>query len=121
MGAVTHLVKGVSKSVGKVLGVDISAANKAAKAQAKATNDATQQAVKSANYQAEAAANQIKTTQEQNAARMAADDLLSRPADSAEVDLSTDDGSDNAADDLLGRKRSRRAAYRDTTGSGLNI
>lgn len=121
MGAVKHLVKGVGKTVGGLIGIDMGAAAKAAKAQAKATNDATAQAVKSANYQAEAAANQIKTTQEQEAARMAANDLLSRPTDSAEVDLSNDDGSDNAADDLLGRKRSRRAAYRDATGSGLNI
>lgn len=121
MGVVKKGIHSVTKGLGKLVGIDMSAATKAAKAQANATNAATQQAVQSANYQAEAAANQIKATQDQNAARQAANDLLSRPVETANVDLNTDSTTDDAGDDLLGRKRTRRAAYRDTSNSGLNV
>ena len=99
-------------------------AKRAAKEQAKATRDAAAASALTANYQAEASAQQMGLAQEQRSQQQYANDLLSTPMDSATVDLANPEGSEDDENDLLGRRRTTRDTYQSRTGSrgaGLNI
>lgn len=101
----------------KYVGVDPDANKKAAQLQAQATKEASDRVSADSMAQAQAAQQQIEATAAQNAARAQANDLLNRPMETAEVDLS--DGGSDEADDLLGRKRGGvRNTYR--TGGGAS-
>lgn len=95
-------------------------AKRAAREQAAATRDAARRASIQAGYQAEAAAQQMTLAQDQRAAQAAANDLLSTPMESAEVDLAADaDVADE--DDLLTRRRSTRQTYQNERRAGLSV
>lgn len=106
----------------KLVGIDREGANKAAKAQAAATKAAADQVAQDNKYAAQANVQSIQATADQAAARAAANDLLGRPMDSADVDLSqTGDESDD--EDLLGRKKGGvRGTYQGGgVSSGLSL
>lgn len=106
----------ILKGVGKLVGLDMDGAKKASKEQAAATLKASEAVSQDNLLQAKAAQGQMEATQAQNAARAAATDLLGRPMDTADVDLT--DGAGDDEDDLLGRKRgSVRNTYRQANGS----
>lgn len=94
-------------------------AKRAAKEQAAATREAARLQSVQNSYAAEAAAQQITLSQQQRAEQARANDLLSTPMGTAEVDLSTtpdvlaDDG------DLLRRRRNTRQTYQGS--AGLNV
>lgn len=95
-------------------------AKKAAKEQAAATREAARLQSQSANYQAEAAAQQMTLAQEQHQQQQLANDLLSKPMDSATVDLASDDNADEG-DDLLTKRRTTRQTYQSDRSSGLAV
>lgn len=113
-------LKSLGKGVMKLVGVDIDANKNAAKLQAQATKEASDRVSADSMAQAQAAQQQIEATAAQNAARAQANDLLNRPMETAEVDLS--DGSSDDPDDLLGRKRGGiRNTYRSGGGASAGL
>lgn len=116
---------GLLKSVGKLVGIDYDAATKAAKDQAAATRQAAALQAASDNAQAQAAQNQIEAETNQRLATQAANDLLNKPIQSADVDLATaagDSTQDGEDDDLLSRRRSVRQSYQTpSANAGLLI
>jgi len=118
------VVKKVVGGVGKIFGIDQSAATKASKEQAQATRDASAQVAQDNAYAAQANAQQIQAQSDQAAARQRANDLLGKPMQTADVDLSQNDGTpdDGSADDLLGLKKGGvRGTYRNRSNSGLKV
>lgn len=92
---------------------------KAAQEQADATRAAANMSARQANFQAEAAAQQMSQAQEQRTQQQYAQDLLSKPMESAQVDLA--DTEDDREDDLLTRRRTTRQSYQKPGRSGLAV
>lgn len=112
--------KKVGKGLQKLVGMDIDANKRAAEQQAAATREASDRVAADSMAQAQAAQQQIEATAAQNAARAQANDLLNRPMESAEVDLT--DGAGDTGDDLLGRKRGgTRQRYRTPQGANSGL
>lgn len=85
-------------------------AKKAAKMQAAALDRQTNLQTQNTNYQIQAMADQMANAAAQQAASEYAEKLLGAPLDTVDVTLGTSDV-DLQTDDLLGRKRTARAAY----------
>jgi transcription termination factor NusB len=95
-------------------------AKKAAKEQAAATREAARLAALSANYQAEANANQMTLAIEQRQQQAIADELLSTPMEAATVDLAVGDDL-MGDDDMMTRRRTKRQSYQSQRTSGIVV
>lgn len=95
-------------------------AKKAAKRQEQAVRDSARLQTIAANSSAEASAQSMALAQQNRAESRKAEDLLSKPMESATVDLAAPDEGDGE-DDLLTRRRTTRQTYQADRRSGLAV